>query len=613
MSMHKLLCCTVVLSIAGSAMAASTVSNLNDPNAELYGQLKKNGEEIPAWLHRELFPNAGPGHNDGQRAGGDIGNPTSIANTAFGTVFNDSGDTSDGNTDDLPVGTAFAGSPECNYGAYSSSFGAPDEWYTFTLSVETYVSASTCNASSFDTCLGILDAAGNLVAVNDDGVDATGAACPGFTSNLEGCCLEAGTYYLVVDGYDASSLGAYELEVTFNECPAAEPFACPTNSILHIEGDACGDFVNSAFCNSVFCGEIDDNADVDYYWLNLPTAQRVIINVFGDDTFGEAPYGFGADPYIQVIDFAGFACGAVLYENDDVSGTNYDSFLDIGELPAGDYYLAIGTNWDAPGPYVMEIECNEPCQTPEDNEIDNPIVLTDENDWTNYQGFDNRLTVPVDLCNFCSNLNIGPGTFSNGHTIEQLDGGEVWLNMFQPDFNAQCYALVIAVGPPYADIDPCTQLLGVGQNGNLLGWFPSDPSDGILPSIYWNDGTMNSTFVVDAPAACCDQITIEVWYEDLCPPPANANDVPVDFALGQNYPNPFNPSTTIDFTLPETGMASLKVYGLNGAHVATIAEGTMDRGAHSVSFDASNLSSGVYFYTLEANGVSETRKMVLMK
>ncbi|MFA7332087.1 MAG: T9SS type A sorting domain-containing protein [Candidatus Delongbacteria bacterium] len=95
--------------------------------------------------------------------------------------------------------------------------------------------------------------------------------------------------------------------------------------------------------------------------------------------------------------------------------------------------------------------------------------------------------------------------------------------------------------------------------------------------------------------------------------PVDADDQPVQFGLGQNYPNPFNPATTINFTLGETGTASLKVFDLNGREVATLLNGSLERGAHSVTFDGSHLASGVYFYTLTANGSVETKKMVLMK
>ncbi|MBU1936643.1 T9SS type A sorting domain-containing protein, partial [bacterium] len=86
-----------------------------------------------------------------------------------------------------------------------------------------------------------------------------------------------------------------------------------------------------------------------------------------------------------------------------------------------------------------------------------------------------------------------------------------------------------------------------------------------------------------------------------------------EYALHQNYPNPFNPTTTITFDLVESGYASLKIYNLMGQEVARILSDMMDSGRHVVSFDGSNLPSGVYIYRLEVNNFSDTKKMMLMK
>jgi hypothetical protein len=88
---------------------------------------------------------------------------------------------------------------------------------------------------------------------------------------------------------------------------------------------------------------------------------------------------------------------------------------------------------------------------------------------------------------------------------------------------------------------------------------------------------------------------------------------PRAFALAPNAPNPFNPSTEIRFSLPEAGEAVLRVHDIAGRVVATLVNGVLGRGEHVVSFDGSALSTGVYFYTLEAAGQTTTRKMLLAK
>jgi hypothetical protein len=88
---------------------------------------------------------------------------------------------------------------------------------------------------------------------------------------------------------------------------------------------------------------------------------------------------------------------------------------------------------------------------------------------------------------------------------------------------------------------------------------------------------------------------------------------PTTFSLKQNYPNPFNPTTTIDFDLANQAQVKLTVYNMAGQKVATLADGIMPAGSNSVNFDASNLTSGVYFYTLIADGQTQSHKMTLMK
>jgi len=88
---------------------------------------------------------------------------------------------------------------------------------------------------------------------------------------------------------------------------------------------------------------------------------------------------------------------------------------------------------------------------------------------------------------------------------------------------------------------------------------------------------------------------------------------PTAFTLDQNYPNPFNPSTTIKYQISKNGLTTLKVYNLIGQEVATLVNGVVTAGSYEVKFDASRLSSGVYFYTLRSGNFVETRKMTLMK
>ncbi|MBD3165898.1 T9SS type A sorting domain-containing protein, partial [bacterium] len=89
--------------------------------------------------------------------------------------------------------------------------------------------------------------------------------------------------------------------------------------------------------------------------------------------------------------------------------------------------------------------------------------------------------------------------------------------------------------------------------------------------------------------------------------------LPTEYALHQNYPNPFNPTTTIKFDLVEAQNVKLAVYNILGQQVMTLVNRRMDAGYHAVNFDARNLSSGMYFYRIEAGQFKSMKKMVMVK
>jgi hypothetical protein len=89
--------------------------------------------------------------------------------------------------------------------------------------------------------------------------------------------------------------------------------------------------------------------------------------------------------------------------------------------------------------------------------------------------------------------------------------------------------------------------------------------------------------------------------------------VPAAYQLEQNYPNPFNPATKIRYNIPEAGLVTLKVYNLLGQEVATLVNNEQVGGVYEVNFDAAALSSGIYFYTLDAKNFTSTKKMILLK
>ena len=88
---------------------------------------------------------------------------------------------------------------------------------------------------------------------------------------------------------------------------------------------------------------------------------------------------------------------------------------------------------------------------------------------------------------------------------------------------------------------------------------------------------------------------------------------PEEFSLRGAYPNPFNPTTSLTLDIPEAGQVSVQVYNLIGQVVATLASGYMDADTYTLTWDASNMSSGMYFVKAETAGKVSTQKLMLMK
>ena len=122
-----------------------------------------------------------------------------------------------------------------------------------------------------------------------------------------------------------------------------------------------------------------------------------------------------------------------------------------------------------------------------------------------------------------------------------------------------------------------------------------------------------------------DQGTLKAWcltiyYEESSGIVNNQNYSMNGFSLSQNYPNPFNPTTSIKFTIPKSGLVTLKVYDVFGKEVITLVNEIKSTGEHSIDFNAVNLASGVYFYRIaihsdknDAGSFVDVKKMLLIK
>jgi photosystem II stability/assembly factor-like uncharacterized protein len=194
------------------------------------------------------------------------------------------------------------------------------------------------------------------------------------------------------------------------------------------------------------------------------------------------------------------------------------------------------------------------------------------------------------------------------------DGGETWTSL--------------PLDPVFTNLSTFYISYAKGTNGSYV---ITSHSPGIPGSAYTTDDGNTWTYINNiplGPAAFSDWNTgwaggvndaIWKWDSDILITSVNEVDGIVDnFILEQNYPNPFNPSTKIRYTIPTSEFVTLKIYDVLGNEIATLVNEDKPAGSYEVEFgnhsgEVRNLTSGVYFYTLQAGGFTQTKKLTLMK
>lgn len=261
---------------------------------------------------------------------------------------------------------------------------------------------------------------------------------------------------------------------------------------------------------------------------------------------------------------------------------------------------------DRPGPWLVNHEITADTVNVGDN-IDVEIIATNLGGTTDYASITvsfPELQDPADINLF----NVGENT-SSPELVNFYPKGETIYDISGEQFEAEY--LMVEFGDfgweSYTD-----RTLSLKYTGQVEDDFE------IYYRINMQEPQTEAYFNYPTTSQVIDQqgwpvIDHTVYVADIPTQIDKHDTLPAEFTLRQNYPNPFNPVTVIEFGIPQTTDVSLHVYNLLGQRVATLVNEQKSTGWHNVRFDASNLSSGMYIYRIQAGEYVETKKLLLIK
>ena len=197
----------------------------------------------------------------------------------------------------------------------------------------------------------------------------------------------------------------------------------------------------------------------------------------------------------------------------------------------------------------------------------------------------------------------------------------VWGELYEADWSSGPYFSMIQ--PSGTDIS--TWLITIDPDGNanpqtfetaLLSWdAESISTQGVLSLVNSNGEVVidDMRTIESFEISGSETVHYEIVFNATLGIGSCEDAIPADYTLYQNAPNPFNPVTQIKYYLLETGKVKVTVFNIMGEEVAVLADGVQNQGFHVVNFEAANLTSGVYFYRIEAGEFTDLKKMVLIK
>jgi hypothetical protein len=585
--------------------------------------------------------------------------------------------TNDRCTDAIPVGIpsqitgSTAGCVSADHAPVCSGIenNSPGVWYRVTGN-DHRLTATTCNdVTNFDTRLSVFTGACDgliCVSANDDD-----AACPsgGVRSSVTWNADMGVDYWILVHG-GAGQTGAFRLDVadgpSFHmDCAAF--VACGTPSETE-PNNLCPSELDPALlaCGPTLFGTICPPSDVDYFGVTVPPMTYWTVNLFDGSDCTTQPSSVTAfdllDPSCTVL--VGNQHGRWSLSNstadarplilkvygDGSREEKYRLSITCGSIV--DYCAApiiMGTVFHFQQtvntclstdivPAVFVNSCVEP-STPSANDAlfkftlqsigvvslaaagtgDNQLMLLRVCGDTascvasaDQLGFGHTETLP--------NLTLQPGVY---YVSVSLPGncGEITLTA-----DGDVPLPVVMLGDP---------MVTPGDGAVTISWvtaselendhfeivrdrmvtrsIPGQGSSAARHSYEFTDRNLTNgvTYHYLLRAVSRDGSAHELSSFDGTPRPGSA--IITQYSLYQNFPNPFNPTTGISFDVLEAGQVSLKVYDMMGSEVAIVTRGQMTAGHHTVGFDGSRLSTGIYFYRLEVNGYSSQKKMLLIK
>jgi hypothetical protein len=486
---------------------------------------------------------------------------------------------------------------------------APDKTYLFDIPGQLIMNNiwllwSGTNGTRFASTIRIGDSAsvsgGRIVANNVifDYVDqaSSGAVTPyathfkGFFTNcyFRNCTDAHFRYYSRAVSFAYNTTGLHTDSVTFENCTFAN-----IGYVYMQEGAEYGDnvfFNHCTFYNvNMFCLESG-------WWWKMYVTNSLFINTY---MLGKVPSsdgdGFGGTINIAPIDSGALGTGfgftvPFTEPNRHILFANNDYFIDPWLV-----------SWMQNNPYSLNLyKERHNSDIPVPQPIINNITQTFF-DSTDASG--NKVWPYINMANIDS---LYPGFKNpplNLDSLEQFlyhkwyDNADVqWA--WEPQNSYQNQLWPSPEDLSYTNDTLMTAGMGGFPVGDLYHWWP----------------TQYKQWAAQQPA---EENRITSWLNNGKDPVTavtrSKSNIPAQYTLSQNYPNPFNPTTVIQYTIPTSGLVSLKVYNILGQEVATIFQGFRNAGSYEVNFDASKLASGVYMYRLKSGTVSIAKKLVLMK